>query len=246
MRTFWNLGLLLVLCLQIPASWAQDRLIIMAGQSNMMGRGTTYSLPDAYKQTPKNISFFYQGRPHKLAEFAFFGPEVAFAHDVARAFPHDHIILVKQAVTGSFIKQWLPDGPLYNGLLRQVGFATDEHPAKVDAFLWMQGESDARSNPQEAQQYGSRLEALVQRLRADTHAPQSLFILGQINPEHPAFLMTESVRQQQQQIQQELPNAMVISTDGLGKLPDRIHYDADGQIQLGKRFAEAYIKRARS
>jgi lysophospholipase L1-like esterase len=222
-------------------------MIIMAGQSNMMGRGRTYNLPADYKQTPSNISFFYQGRPHKLAEFSSFGPEVAFAHEVARAFPQDRIILVKQAVTGSSIKQWMPNGAIYNGLLRQIGFATDEYPTNVvDAVLWMQGESDARSDAQEAKQYGSRLYTLIQHLRSDTDAPQSLFILGLINPEHPAFLMTESVRQQQQQIQQQLPNVMTISTDGLGKLPDRMHYDAEGQIQLGKRFAEAYIKHAKS
>ncbi len=246
MRTFGGIGLLLALLLQPSASWAKDRLIIMAGQSNMMGRGKTFNLPADYKTTPSNISFFYQGRPHKLAEFAFFGPEVAFAHDVARAFPHDHIILVKQAATGSSIKQWQPGGALYSSLLRQIGFALDAYPASVDAILWMQGESDARSQPQEANQYAARLSNLVRQLRTDVAAPQSLLLVGQINPEHPAFLMTNSVRQQQQHLPQQLTNTTLISTDGLGKLPDRIHYDAEGQIQLGKRFAQAYIKRTRS
>lgn len=246
MRIFGGIGLLLLLLLHPATLWAKDRLIIMAGQSNMMGRGKTFHLPANYKNTPKNIAFFYQGRPHKLAEFAFFGPEVAFAHEVARAFPQDRIILVKQAATGSSIKQWQPDGALYRGLLRQIGFATDTYPATVDAVLWMQGESDARSQAQEANQYGSRLEHLVQRFRIDLDAPHSLFLVGQINPEHPAFLMTNNVRQQQQRIQQQVPNTVLISTDGLGKMADRIHYDAQGQLQLGKRFAQAYIKRAKS
>ena len=110
MRIFGGISLLLLLLLHPATLWAKDRLIIMAGQSNMMGRGKTFHLPANYKNTPKNIAFFYQGRPHKLAEFAFFGPEVAFAHEVARAFPQDRIILVKQAATGSSIKQWQPDG----------------------------------------------------------------------------------------------------------------------------------------
>lgn len=246
MRPLGKIGVLSLLLTCMPSAWAQDRIIIMAGQSNMMGRGKTQNLPADYKTTPPNVHFFYQGRQHKLAEFAFFGPEVAFAHDVARAFPHDRIILVKQAATGSSIKQWQPGGALYQGLLRQIGFAKDAHPAPVDAIVWMQGESDARSQAQEANQYGSRLWHLAERLRTDVAAPHSLLLVGQINPEHPAFLMTNAVRQQQQRIQQQLPNTLLIPTDDLGKLPDRIHYDADGQIQLGKRFAQAYIKRAKS
>ncbi|WP_228292254.1 sialate O-acetylesterase [Candidatus Thiothrix anitrata] len=72
-----------------------------------------------------------------------------------------------------------------------------------------------------------------------------MFLVGQINPEHPAFLMTDNIRHQQQRIQQQVPNTVLISTDGLGKMADRIHYDAQGQLQLGKRFAQAYIKRAK-
>lgn len=246
MRLFGLHGLLTVLLLfYAPLSMAKDHLIIMAGQSNMMGRGKTAHLPTAYRSTPANVSFFYQGRPHRLAEFGFFGPEVAFAHTVARAFPHDRIILVKQAATGSTIRQWQPGGPLYQGLLRQIGFATKPYPTTVDAIVWMQGESDARSQPAQAAQYGALLGKLISTLRHDVDAPRSLLILGEINPEHPAFLMTGRVRQQQELIQRQLPNTQLVSTQGLGKLTDRIHYNAEGQVELGSRFAKAYIRHYR-
>lgn len=244
MRLFLIRLTALLLLLQTPAIWAKDRLIILAGQSNMMGRGKVHELPAEYKSTPANVTFFYQGREHPLAKFAWFGPEVSFAHEVARAFPNDHFILVKQAASGSLIQQWQPGQGLYNALLRQVGFATQEENAgKVDAILWMQGESDAQSSANVANQYGSRFNTLVTGLRKDLQSPDSLFIYGQISLEHPQHTDSiASVRDQQQAAQSQLPKAVMVDTDGLGKLNDGIHFNAAGQIELGKRFAKAYLQ----
>lgn len=244
MRLFLTQLLAILLLMQAPAIWAKDRLIILAGQSNMMGRSKVHELPATYKTTPANVTFFYQGREHPLAKFAWFGPEVSFAHDVARAFPNDQIILVKQAASGSLIQQWLPGQGLYKALLRQVGFATAEGSStQADAILWMQGESDAQSNASVANQYGNRFTTLVNSLRKDLQSPNSLFIYGQVSLEHPEYAATtDSVRSQQQAAQGQLPHALMVSTDGLGKLDDGIHFNATGQIELGKRFARAYIQ----
>lgn len=244
MRVFQTL-LLAALSLTSADLWAKDHLILLAGQSNMMGRGKTFELPATYKQTPANVKFFYQGRERKLAQFAYFGPEVSFAQEVARAFPHDNIILVKQAASGSRIKQWQPGQSLYKALLRQVGFATDPTKGKrVNAILWMQGESDAQSNLSIASQYGTQLKQLVSSLRKDTDSPSSLFIFGQTDLEHPSSQASlEAVRQQQNAMQKVLGNAYMVNTEKLGKLNDGIHLNAHGQMELGRRFAKAYINR---
>ncbi len=244
MRLFQTL-LLTTLYLTSANLCAKDRLIILAGQSNMMGRGKTFELPATYKQTPSNVQFFYQGRERKLAQFAYFGPEVSFAQDVARAFPNDNIILIKQAASGSRIKQWQPGQSLYKGLLRQVGFATDSAKSKqVDAIVWMQGESDAQSNISIASQYGNQLKQLVDGLRKDLDSPNSLFIFGQTSLDHPSSQASlEAVRQQQNAMQKVLGNANMVNTDKLGKLHDGIHLNAHGQMELGRRFAKAYISR---
>ncbi|MBJ6610813.1 MAG: sialate O-acetylesterase [Candidatus Thiothrix moscowensis] len=239
--------LLLALCLQPTSLWAKDRLIILAGQSNMMGRGKTHDLPRAYKTTPTNVHYFYQGRERKLAQFAYFGPEVSFAHTIAQAFPQDRIILVKQAASGSMIRQWQPGQALYKGLLRQIGFATEGQTSpQVDAIVWMQGESDAQSSLPIAKQYGNQLKQMIENLRNDLDSPHSLFLFGQTNLQHPAFQASiEAVRQQQQTLPNSLGNARMVLTDGLGKLGDGIHLDAAGQLELGKRFAQAYIRQTK-
>lgn len=109
-------GAILVTVLVVSATstevLAKDRVIVLAGQSNMMGKGKTQELPADYRNMPTNVRYFYQGREHKLAQFALFGPEVSLAHSLARQYPNDRIILVKQAASGSLIQQWQPGEPL--------------------------------------------------------------------------------------------------------------------------------------
>lgn len=226
-----------------PAALSAERVYLLAGQSNMMGRGKTHELPATYRQTPENVTFIYQGRERELAQFAWFGPEVSFAHHVARAFPNDQHIIIKNAATGSSIRQWQPGQRPYDGLLRQIELYFKEDRPEVSAVLWMQGETDARQ-PDKAQEYAARLQALMNDVRRDTASPASLFILGQISQNAESFPQVEQVRATQQRFAEQHPQVHMIATDGLGKIHDEIHYNAQGQMELGKRFAEAYIRQA--
>ncbi|MCK5903020.1 MAG: sialate O-acetylesterase [Cocleimonas sp.] len=220
---------------------AKDRIYILAGQSNMMGKGKTHYLSSNYRKTPANVKFYYQGRSHKLARYAFFGPEVGFAHSIARAYPHDTHIIIKSVATGSSIKQWLPGSGLYKSTLRQVKLAGIANSPKIEAILWMQGEKDARDK-HSATQYEDNLRRFINGLRNHLKSPQSMFIMGEINPDDKAFSMTKLVQKAQKNIQHSSPNTLLVSTDGLGKIFDHVHYNANGQLELGKRFARAYLK----
>ena len=236
-------GLLVVLLFTTNAANAGERIYLMAGQSNMMGLAKSYRLPAAYKKTPSNVTFYYQGRPRKLAQFSRFGPEVSFAHHVARAFPNDKHIIVKFAATGSHIQQWLPGQPLYKGMLRQVGFSIKQPDPKIDAIVWMQGESDALT-PARASKYAQRLSQFIHSLRRDLKSPLSLFVMGEVDPQGKDFPLVKVVQQMQKQVQSQVTNTILTPAKGLGKIYDHIHYSAQGQMELGKRFAQAYIKRA--
>lgn len=223
---------------------ATDRIYLMAGQSNMMGLAKTYRLPPTYRKTPSNVTFYYQGRPRKLAQFSYFGPEVSFAHQVARAFPQDHHIIIKFAATGSHIEQWMPGQPLYKGMLRQLGFSIKQKDPKIEAVFWMQGESDAL-NKTRASQYAGRLGLFIRSLRRDLKSPASLFIMGEVDPMGKDFPMVKLVQDNQRKVRSQIPNTYMTPAQGLGKIYDHIHYSALGQMELGKRFALEYIKRAR-
>ena len=238
-----------VLCLLIGLSgvaelWAADRVYIMAGQSNMMGRAKTHYLPPTYRKTPNNVKFFYQGRERKLAQYAYFGPEVSFAHNVARAFPQDQHIIIKHVATGSSVQQWLPGQRLYQALLRQIKFSLKIDNPRIEAVIWMQGENDARTRAK-AVQYAPRLTRFINSLRKDLNAANSQFVLGEISPEDKAFPMVEVVQQQQRKVSAQVRNTQLVPTQGLGKIFDHVHFSAPGQMELGRRFAQAYIRRTR-
>ncbi len=227
---------------------AKERVYILAGQSNMMGKGKTHQLPAFLKRQPSNVEFYYQGRKRQLAKFSHFGPEVSFAHTISRAFPNDKHIIIKHVATGTSINQWLPGSRLFDGLLRQRGFVKVSTNAnnivnkKVDAIIWMQGEKDARS-ASNANRYESNLKQFITGVRRQLNSPRSVFIMGQVNPEDQAFFMLETVKQAQVNTQRTLAGVKLVSTDGLGKIYDHVHYNTQGQLELGKRFARAYTNR---
>lgn len=233
------------------AAFSKDRVYILAGQSNMMGKGKTHQLPAYLKRQPHNVEFYYQGRKRQLAKFSHFGPEVSFAHEIARRFPHDKHIIIKHVATGTSISQWLPGSPLFNGLLRQRGFikvaANAENLAQkiankqVEAIIWMQGEKDARS-VSNANRYETNLKRFIMGVRRQLDSPRSVFIMGQVNPEDPAFHMLDTVKKAQVNTQRALPRVKLVFTEDLSKIYDHVHYDTQGQIELGKRFAQAYAR----
>ncbi|MEZ5448853.1 MAG: sialate O-acetylesterase [Thiolinea sp.] len=226
-------------------SYARDRIFLLAGQSNMQGLGATYQLPYWQRRTPHNVEFYYKGsrRPLPLARGGRFGPEVSFAHRLARAFPRDRIILIKVAAGGSPITEWMPGTHYYRTLLRQVQFSLgkQKNPPPIDAILWMQGESDA-GIPNRAHRYAGHLKQLITQLRRDLRSPHSQFLIGQVNPLPSRFPQINILRANQLRVHQQTPGTQLVSTQGLSKMPDQLHYDTQGQIGLGERFAAAYFR----
>ena len=112
--------------------------------------------------------------------------------------------------------------------------------SRVRAFLWMQGERDARF-PQAADAYYGNLQKLIGDFRRDYRSPHAKFILGRINPpqsaNRPAVYM---IRQAQERINRQVRETALVNTDGLSKHPDQVHYDTRGQILLGRRLADEF------
>lgn len=222
-----------------------DRVFVLAGQSNMQGLGTVYQLKPWQKRTPPNVEFYTRGskQPVALVSGGRFGPEVNFAHDLARAFPKDRIIIIKVAAGGTPITQWIPGTRNYLAILNQVRHALANSPRtrQVEAILWMQGESDATTQHR-ASRYDGDLKHIIRQLRRDLRSPHSLFMIGQVNPLAQRFPYVGTVRAKQQQVHNQVPNTQLIPTSDLSKTSDQLHYDTNGQLTLGKRFASAYLR----
>ena len=66
-------------------------------------------------------------------------------------------------------------------------------------------------------------------------------VFGQVLPHEPAaarFTHRDVIRKQMEQVDR-LPGVKMVSTDGFGLLADTVHYNAEGQLSLGREFAKA-------
>jgi hypothetical protein len=105
----------------------------------------------------------------------------------------------------------------------------------------MQGERDARF-PEAGREYEQNLEVLIGSLRRDLDAPNLPFLLGRINPPPAHYPAVDEVQRAQAAVAQRLEGVVLVSTEGLAKWPDELHYNTAGQLELGRRFAEAYFQ----
>lgn len=245
---------------------AQDavQVVLLAGQSNMDGNVPITALPLEFRQPPAKVSMIDRGQPARIGGGKFFGPEVAFAAAVAAARPSDDFLLVKRAMGGTSLAGWAPQwdksrlaskydtaaGPIYRKLLADYAAAIKGRPARLTGVLWMQGESDTRY-PALGPNYFENFKTLIAAFRRDLNAPGLPFFFGRVNMPADAteddkktikFPYIQQVRAAQERAAREIPGVYLIETDDLGKQSDRIHYDAAGQIALGRRFGEAWLR----
>ena len=234
---------------------AKELVFLLAGQSNMAGQGNTAELHPAYRKVPNNVEFYYNGYKTPLNRFHHFGPEIGFAHVLSRQFPNTKIKLIKFAVGGTSLFAWDPTwnaskanltrnasaGPLFKKLIKTAKIQFDEKKSKLAGILWMQGEADAKY-PTAAKQYAGNLNRFVNAVRKELKSPNSLFIMGSINPPVDLFPSTKIVQQAQRSAASRIRNLRLIKTSDLDKRNDHLHYNTQGQLELGKRFAKEFLK----
>jgi hypothetical protein len=231
------------------------KTFILAGQSNMAGMGEISELAAEMRQAPNNISIVEYKARNKFAE-PWFGPEVTFAHEIAKAWAKERILIIKFAVDSSSLLAWLPDwsekearitdnadvGPLYQKLLKFIETVTFGIEVRFIGMMWMQGERDAKFQ-ESANNYAKNFEEFIYHIRIDLNSPQLPFIYGQVNPPAEQFPFVQTVRDAQVQIEHQVSGIKMIITDDLRKLEDRLHYNARGLKKMGRRFVRAFLYR---
>lgn len=255
-------GILASLFLLAAKPAGDAELIVLAGQSNMNGLGNLNQLPDAYTgDPPANVLIWKEEKsgkgafvplePQGYVSSKHFGPEVAFGFAAAKARPETTFYLVKSAWSGTDLhKQWNPRSrDLYTKTVNRVwtAFATAKattRNVRLGAFLWMQGESDAIT-PEAAGSYERNFELLIRSFWKDLRCPHARFITARItsalkrSAKKVQFPHTETVQRAQEAVAGRIKGVEIFPTDGFGMNPDNIHYNAKGQIALGKGFAKA-------
>ncbi len=223
-------------------------VFIMAGQSNMAGRGFVEPQDTL---TNNRIYSINQAGDLVLAKepLHFYEPNLtgldcgrSFALALLGKIPDDvSILMIPTAVGGSAISQWLND-ETYRNVTLLSNFKEKVTLGKsfgtVKGVLWHQGESD--SNPKDIPHYQDRLQTLFSVFRSIIGNPTLPIIAGELGSYSENKIGWQQINDAMHKCVEKDPFAASISTMDLKHKGDLIHFDSKGQREMGKRFAMAY------
>ncbi|KAL7116988.1 hypothetical protein ACP275_03G042400 [Erythranthe tilingii] len=229
-------------------------IFILAGQSNMSGRGGVVNgtwdgfVPPECRPNPmirrlrSDLTWEEAREPlHKdvdVNKTCGIGPGMAFSNWVLeRDLGLGVVGLVPCAVGGTDISRWSRGGSLYNQLLHRARAAMHGGGGLIRAILWYQGESDTE-NLEDAKLYKGRLEKFFADVRSDLMSPMLPVIQVALASGQGSYV--DIVRKAQLEI--ELPNVRCVDAKGLPLEPDGLHLSTAGQVQLGRMLADAFLQ----
>jgi hypothetical protein len=229
-------------------------LFILAGQSNMAGRGKVDD--EGRKIYPRIYSLGKDGtwQPavdplHWDKPAAGVGVGKPFAQIITEKNPAITVGLVPTACGGSPIRTWQPgeswqqtkSNP-YDDFLARAKRAMQD--GTLQGILWHQGEGD--SNSTDAPLYEQRLTDLIARMRHDLDAPDLPFIIGQIGrfPARPWDASHDMVDAAQQAVAKKVKNVSFVTSEGFTSIGDNLHFDSPSLRTFAQRYAEAYLQLA--
>lgn len=199
-----------------------------------------------------------------------FGLELTFARRLLALEPNSNIVIIKYARAGTSLDSsaarnfgsWEPDYNNGNGINQYDHFlATVNNAMSVDdidgdgesdvltpaGIVWMQGESDAVHTLEIAERYDAHLKRLMDLFRAAFRTDDLPVVIGRIsdsgqNEHGKVWTYGEVVRNAQAEfVQKDGYAALVTATDNYS-YSDPWHYDSEGYLDLGLRFAEEIVR----
>uniref|UniRef100_A0A7N0TR43 Sialate O-acetylesterase domain-containing protein n=1 Tax=Kalanchoe fedtschenkoi TaxID=63787 RepID=A0A7N0TR43_KALFE len=235
-----------------PPTAAAATIFILAGQSNMSGRGGVVndtwdgvvppacSPNSAIMMLGPNLRWELAVEPlHKdidLHKTCGIGPGMAFASSIAGRGAIGKVGLVPCGRGGTRLEEWEKGSGsgLYEAAVRRGKAA--ERRGRIGGVVWYQGESDTL-NETDASLYGRRLVKLFGDLRRDLELP--LLPIFQVALASGAGPYKSRVRAAQ--LGMNLINVFTVDAEGLQLEPDNLHLTTPAQVRLGSMLASAYL-----
>ena len=218
---------------------------LLMGQSNMLGRDTSRL---AEQVDHPNIGAMDGKGGWTVARDPMWGgsgtgPGISFAVEMAKKLPEGTKIgLVQCAVGGTPLARWVKGADLYERALARARVAARQGTLK--GMLWHQGESDS-NKIEDASTYAARLAQMIADFRADIGVPNLPVVVGKLGPfrtEDRSAVYTAQVNEAIAKVAQTVPYVGLADAAGLKDKGDHTHFNAESQIEFGKRYAQAMGK----
>lgn len=227
-------------------------LYLLAGQSNMAGRGDVEELDRMLVPSIFALDANMIWGPAKeplhfdKPDIVGVGPGFAFGRAMAEAKPGVRIGLIPGAVGGSSIRAWLPNQvheqtntrPWDDAVSRTFRVLAQQG-GELKGIIWHQGEADSNEF---APQYEDALVDLVERFRREFQNPDLPFVAAPLadffvagNP------AAAEINAAAARLPERLPHTAVISAEGMTPKADNVHLDTASEREIGRRYAEAML-----
>lgn len=244
-------GIMPMLCWMCSTRGAYDDdydVYLLIGQSNMAGRGYmedcdtmaidgAWLLDDKGGIEPASNPLNRYSSIRKGMKYQRIGPGYGFAQELSRH-GYNKILLVVNARGGSSISEWMPGNDstqYYEEAVRRCREA--QKYGRLKAILWHQGESDS----DDPEGYLDSLSVMVSHIRTEIGETNVPFIAGEIGRWHRnADKFNPVIRQ----VSSVIPLSDYVSSEGLSFLINEQdpHFSREGQLVLGKRYAEKILE----
>lgn len=219
-------------------------LFLLAGQSNMAGRGVVE--PQDNEPIPGVMSF---NKEHQWVpagdplhwdkpDVAGVGIGRSFARVVKAAHPQSDIGLVPCAFGGSPLEHWMPGAQHYTNAVTRMREALKH--GRLRGILWHQGEAEC-ADLDKARSYVDRWKIMITSLRNDLNSPDVPVIVGQLGPFFVRSPYVRIVNEQLAMLPAVVPNVAFVPTIGLKHKGDDVHFDTPSFRELGRRYGHAYL-----
>lgn len=218
-------------------------------------------------QPGHGVGFTSDGKKNMLSER--FGIELSFAKKLKELYPNEKIAIIKYARNGSSLDSlsarewgsWEPDYSSNGGINQFDNFLTTLRNAYSDAdiddngipdnlipsgIVWMQGESDAHLDDA-AHAYFDNLGRLMNLMYAAFRTDDIPVVIGKIsdsgnNDVGKVWKFGELVQHAQEKYASKNKNVAIIRSTKSYEYTDPHHYNSEGYLDLGEKFAEAIFK----
>lgn len=238
---------------------------LLAGQSNMDGRGLIDDLTDEQQAPVDEAIVFYRSVPRTSDGWqtlapgfsvppkykgAFpsptFGPEMGFARSMLKAQPDTKLALIKGSKGGTSLRaDWKAgvrgnfesQGPRYRDFIETIRMATNQLRERGDEFRirGLLWHQGESDSKSSTEVYSRRLNQLVVRIREDIGVPDLPVVVGEVFDNE----KRDNVRAAIQSVAQKSASVGLVSSEGTATSDPGTHFDAPSQLLLGKRYATA-------
>ena len=245
-------ALLIVGCTDQFATRRKFHLYILAGQSNMAGRGKVAEQDT--EPHPRVFALNQEGQWQPAVEPLHFdkpkivgvGPGLAFGKAMAEHKKRLKIGLIPCAAGGSPISSWTEGGyhdqtksHPYDDALKRARIAMQS--GVIKGIIWHQGESD--SKPERAKVHQAKLEELIAKFRRELGDDDLPFVVGKLGDFYIARNPNaQTINTILERIPLTVKNTACADVTGFTPKSDLVHFDAKSERELGRRYAELMIK----